>query len=352
LGPYLPYDFDPSVTNYNDTGIETIFYGIYQYSYNIVITNCQFLYGWNPITLSGLISNVLVRDCDFNMWGGPNTNFGNVGIFGGALNMVVISNTFNGNTNLMPSTNGYASTSNLDWIAPAGLVWLQQGGNLFVARNSISNYSQEAVQVNAGPNAVVGNTFGTLCSDNAACALTATGSASPGVTGNSPANYATTFVGNSITGGRHGERGIVCTLPFTLNFSGNSLDLYPPFDLTGDYPGAAVLVQTCQSACVCGNTLVAGGHGFCFAGTNSSALILNNNFGGAKYRGMGNLNGNDQLNTVQIFGNILGQGATFHAQIPYNNSFGWFLNNNTYLDAFGIKVPPFLDPMSSAVHSN
>ena len=51
-----------------------------------------------------------------------------------------------------------------------------------------------------------------------------------------------------------------------------------------------------------------------------------------------------------LAGNTLWQGVTFNVQIPYANSFGWFLGNNTYLDASSNSVPPFLDPASSAVH--
>ena len=110
-------------------------------------------------------------------------------------------------------------------------------------------------------------------------------------------------------------------------------------------------VQYCQKANVCGNTLFSGGYGFGFALTNGSALILNNNFSGATYRGIGYGSAGDSLNAAQIFGNILGEGVSFHVQIPYTNSFGWFLGtNNTYLNAFSNSVPPFLDPASSAVH--
>jgi hypothetical protein len=77
---------------------------------------------------------------------------------------------------------------------------------------------------------------------------------------------------------------------------------------------------------------------------------LNNNFSGATYRGIGYLSASDYVNSAQIFGNILGQGSTFHVELPSANSFGWFLGQNEYLDAANKSVPPFLDPISSAVH--
>jgi hypothetical protein len=125
---------------------------------------------------------------------------------------------------------------------------------------------------------------------------------------------------------------------------------FTPFDDNGDAPGAAAAMKDCLSASVCGNTLVAGGQGFVFQGPNRSALILNNNFSNATYRGIGYFTGNDFLNTAQIFGNTLNEGVTFHVQLSYTNSFGWFLGPNIYLDTNSNSVAPFCDPLSSSVH--
>ena len=38
--------------------------------------------------------------------------------------------------------------------------------------------------------------------------------------------------------------------------------------------------------------------------------------------------------------------------LPFANSFGWFLDQNVYLNASSNSVPPFLDPISSGVHAN
>jgi hypothetical protein len=138
--------------------------------------------------------------------------------------------------------------------------------------------------------------------------------------------------------------------PASLDFSGNYLNLYPPFDESGDAPGAAVWVQSCSTANVCGNTLGSGGHGFLYDINCGSALILANNFSNATYRGIGYLVNNASLQTASVFNNIIGQGVSFHAQLQYSNSFGWFLNQNTYLDAAGNSVPAFCDPASSAAH--
>jgi hypothetical protein len=77
---------------------------------------------------------------------------------------------------------------------------------------------------------------------------------------------------------------------------------------------------------------------------------LNNNFGAAAYRGIGYQFTGESINTAQIFGNILGQGVSFHVQLTYSNSFGWFLGGNTNVDTNSNIVPLFTDPASTAAH--
>jgi hypothetical protein len=242
-------------------------------------------------------------------------------------------------------------------IAPDGFVWAQEGGNYFVARNLIMGYAREGVQVNAGPNAVVGNTYSNMISSPEACAL-AVYLAWPGVLTNGDANYqadfSTCFVGNSVYGGRHGlvndESGNAApTNGYSFNCSGNAFTLYPPYDGTFDGVANAVDEQYCLSASVCGNTLYAGGRGFTFFNTNGTALILNNNFSGATFGGIGGGAGNS-LTSAQIYGNILSEGVTFHVELDYSNSFAWFLDHNTYLSPSSTSIPPFFDPISSAAH--
>jgi hypothetical protein len=344
-------------------GTIAVLYGIApnRCSYNILISNCIFLHGVKSLVVNYPgVSNLMVQACEFIPWdinsfflnatNNTPTNTSNTvpwqnedcGMFGGVVNAVIVDNTYIGNSALIGSP-----ANNLSTVAPDGFIYLQQGGNIFVAGNTISNYFLEGVQLSSGPNSIVGNTFGTLASDESCCALDVS-DAWPGVTG-SLHDYATCFIGNSIYGGRQGAEGTP-NRPYTLNVSGNSLELYPAFDQAGDYPGAAVGVYNCLAANVCGNTLTSGGHGFVFEGGCSNALILNNNFAGATYRGIGYGLGGGYLNTAQVFGNILGQGVGFHVQLPFSNSFGWFLGKNTYVNATNESVPPFMDPASSAVH--
>jgi hypothetical protein len=322
--------------------------------------------------MDGNISNCLITHCDFNIWGGeniytgatnayptntPNTTpwNGSVGIFcSGCRNVNILENTYNGNTNLVPSTNnsfGYVNTNGFQHVAPDGFAWLESGGNYFVARNSISNYELEGIAVDAGPNSVVGNTYYTLVSDGACCALNSICNSTAGLTGFDPINNVTCFIGNSVHGGRNGEspQGENSNPSYSLNFSGNYLSLYPPLPQEGS-PSAAVYVRTCASVNVFGNTLAYGGQGIMFDTGCNNAVIMNNNFANATYRGIGLAVGGGTLQQAAIFNNIIGPGSTFHVQLPFANSFGWFLNQNEYLDASGNNVPPFLDPISSAVH--
>jgi hypothetical protein len=325
-------------------------------SYNVLITNCEFLEGYDQVTIwNTYVSNVMFRACDF-LWI-SNVMYGNVGVMVAGLvsNCVVMENTFNGNTDLAPTNFAYVSTNPYYGspvaFAGVGIAWLQIGGNFFVARNTILNNYFEGVQVDMGPNAVVGNTYSSMINNTASCALCASVCAGA----NNVLQYSTCFVGNSVYGGRYGERGYnglgqSSSTLYILNFSGNSLDLYPAYDISGDYPGAAVAVAGSQAANVCGNSMTNGGHGFRYQDTNISALILDNNFAGAGYRGTGYVSIGDFVTTAQIFSNILGQGVSFHAQLPYSSSFGWFMSSNIYVTNISTVVPLFTDPASSSIH--
>jgi hypothetical protein len=158
------------------------------------------------------------------------------------------------------------------------------------------------------------------------------------------------FIGNSVYDGRHGVESWQGAYAYSFNCSGNSLKLFSAFDATNDWPGFAAEAAGCLTANVVGNTLIAGGYGFAFSGPNTNALILNNQFGTASYRAVGCFYTGDSLSTAQIFGNTLGEGVSFHVQLHYADSFGWFLGNNTNVNTNSIVVPLFTDPASAAVH--
>jgi hypothetical protein len=338
-----------------------------QLSYNLCFSNCAFLQGIKSIVpVYPNVSNLMVQSCLFVPWdigctfnGMTNTGaYGTTneetlrttnwqgedcGIFGGVINAVIVDNNYIGSTALTTlSTNTYC--------APDGFIFLQQGGNIFVSGNTISNYELEGIQFLGGPNSVAGNKYDSLVDLGGALALCIS-SEEVAVT-NASQSYSTCFVGNSIYGGQQGARGTRNSHgPIGLNFSGNSLYLYPAYNATNDYLGAAVGVLGCQSANICGNTVTNGSYGCLFNSGCSNALILNNDFGSVTYQGIGFAAQNsDFLDTAQIYGNILGKGVSFHAQLTWSNSFGWFLGQNTYVSASSNSVPLFLDPASSAVH--
>jgi hypothetical protein len=157
--------FLPANSDFN-TGSLLVSQGININSRNInmFITNCVFRnpgnFGLNLATDS---RNVFVRQCDFFAHDGSNgvagVNMAGPAIFArSGVNLVVVENTFNGNPSMTNVNTEYSA------LAEDGLVWFQDGGNWFVARNAIRNYIVEAVQLNAGPGAAVGNMFDTKIS--------------------------------------------------------------------------------------------------------------------------------------------------------------------------------------------
>jgi hypothetical protein len=360
-------------TYYNESQV-FITGSIFQLSYNILITNCQFLYGPISIALQGSVSNMLVSHCDFIASGGTNTftgatNYsptnnvntvgfeGSVGIFGSGspqYNINILENTYNGNANLVPSTNtpfGYVTANNTQHVAADGMVYIQGGGNFFIARNSISNYQLEGIQLGAGPSSVVGNTYDTVVSDSSCCALAVYGSGWLAATGSNSINYSTCFVGNQVYGGRNGlsPQGAT-TSPYFVNVSGNELSLFPPFSDGNDFPGAVVDLMSCSEANIFGNTLDYGGHGVVFDVGCTNAVIMNNNFAGAAYRSIGLAPARGSIQRANVLNNVLGEGSSFHAQLGDGDNFGWFFYQNICLNAASNSVPLFCDPISSAAH--
>jgi hypothetical protein len=209
------------------------------------------------------------------------------------------------------------------------------------------------VQLAAGPNSIVGNIEQTMVSDGATTGFCVSG-AWEGATGFSSPNYSSCFIGNAVHGGRSGIEGLYDPYPYTYNCSGNTFFLYSGFDVQSpngiDAPSFAAQAIHSLSVSVCGNTLLAGGYGVLYTSDNDKAIILNNDFRAASYRGIGFGFMSDTLDNAQIFGNKLREGVSFHVQVGMTNGFGWFLGNNTYMDMNSNTVPVFLDPISAPVH--
>jgi hypothetical protein len=140
---------------------------------------------------------------------------------------------------------------------------------------------------------------------------------------------------------------------FTLNFSGNYLDLFlevaNPYTNGGD--GAMVYVTDCQPLNVCGNTLVQGEHGISFAGESSNSVILANNFIGVEHSSIIDLgSGSTTVEDAQVINNILSYGDSYHLKVPFSEGPNWFLYNNQYINSASNAVLPFLDAASLPAH--
>ena len=226
------------------------------------------------------------------------------------------------------------------------------------------NHGVEAVLLYAGPNAVTGNTFSNAIVSLDTCALRNTESDVAGADGTTSGNFLTTFVGNWVCGEYSGVTSVADdstyanSKPNLLNFSGNYISF--PGANTNSYPGTsgaptfAAFVESCTTVNMCGNALASGGYGLFFTDGCTNALVLNNDFGGASFGGIGCGMANDipAMASGQIVSNNLIAGVTFHVQLPpqLTNSFNWLLYNNNYIDSASNSVLPFLDPASSSVH--
>ena len=113
--------------------------------------------------------------------------------------------------------------------------------------------------------------------------------------------------------------------------------------------GAAVMIGSCPAASVCGNTMSEGYCGLVFTLQSTNVLVLNNDFGSAQFVGMGYPVIPAGLARAQVYGNRIGQGLTFHAQMNYPDTFGWFFKQNQFLNGTNV-VPPFFDPAGNSAH--
>ena len=353
-------------------GVLCAFYG----GDNILVTNCVFSNADRILDMSGvfncvilgctqiasnLYSDTLTTTNPTNANTVPGSFIGNdVGIFArGAYNLIVADNYFNGNTAI---TNAWVLSNR---VAPDGFLWGQNAGNVFVAGNVMVNHDYEAVQLNAGPNAVTGNTFNNAIIYEYTCALNNHESSGyNGADGGTNGNYLSTFVGNWVCGEFDAVVSGVDSgtysgiLPNRLNFSGNFLS-YPSantfaYPSIRGVPGVGAYLETCSAANICGNALASGGYGVFYTDGCTNALVLNNDFSGAFFGGIGGgvENSNPTMATPLVNSNKLAAGISFHVQLPpqLSSSAGWFLYGNQFLNTASNAVLLFVDPVSSGVH--
>ena len=203
----------------------------------------------------------------------------------------------------------------------------------FIARNSITNYAFEAINLNAGPVAVVQNTFKDYVHNFSTCAMGCAASQTS-LTGESP-DDAFAFVGNTVDGGRHG---FDCShspysgqRTYRLNASGNTFSLQDPFNVSEDFPGATVTLAMCERTIICGNTLTAGGRGVWIDGPNvTNAIILKNDFARADFSGITDRSLGTSLLSAAVVKNVIGEGVGYHLKLLYADATHWFMLSNQF----------------------
>jgi|GEM_PF-759283 len=352
-------------------------------SVNLLFTNCLF----KNSSFQGLwsdrscISNVVVRNCDFVFRDGTNgafpfprsitntnisttqTNlFAGVGFFVRvcdsfvAQNVLILDCTYNGNPALTA-----LSPINTNFDASDGIFFSQGAANCFVSRCAITNYSLEGIQFGQGPAAAVANDYHTFVSLFGTVSLMAHGA---WLTITSATNVDSTFyfVGNRVVGGRFGyaehpqPNSVVPNGYSRPIFSGNYLELTPPYDLNipnHDELGGAFDAGRIEHANIAGNKLVAGGHGARWQTDASSGLVLKNDFAAASFRALAYAGTNTTAGPAfrfTIFRNTLGQGTQFHLKGPIADPGIFFSSENTFKDG-ALTVNPFIDPAFAPVHT-
>ncbi len=345
------------------------------FNHTLVFTNCLFRNAANDsLWFRSWTSNILIRGCTFLFRDGTNgtypsprstttvslttsnTPLGGVGVFsdaGQVRNIVVLDNVYNGNPG-MTSVN-----TNELYDAGDGIVYLQGGGNWFVARNRVTNYGLEGAQMNSGPASGAGNIFDTQVTGASTTAYVMAWTGwwgAMGVLGRNP-DHSFSMVGNSIRGGRYGNLGHnhynTSVTPQRVHFTGNTVELFPAINafVDHDYPSAASREYWAEFLNVSGNTLVAGGHGVVWVNNGTNALILKNDFGAASYRALSFTSTNTGVLNITAARNILNQGSASHVRPRVEDAPGWFLLRNTYrMNGSTNSINPFIEPSGSPVH--
>lgn len=338
---------------------------------NLLIEDCRFRNADRALFFpdQGPAANCLIRSNEFICWDGtngsytggvnspasPNTTNGpwtSASICGQQgspnKNVCIVDNIYNGNPSLtnLTTDNGYNG--------PDGLVWIQGGGNWFVARNCITNYRLEAVQFNAGPAGVVQNTFQTVIQHGSSCALNGFASQT-NITGQS-ADYFFSFVGNCVAGGRfgwigtHGDGFLSSLRPYRVNACGNRIAVEKPLDSGGDWPGGVATLFHADGVNISGNTLLSGGLGLGLQYRCTNVVVLKNDFAAVQFAGIDDHASAGTLNSVVLVRNTIGQGVNYHLKLPFADSFGHFLLQNRFVNSATNTVTPFLDAAAAPVH--
>lgn len=305
--------------------------GTISYSKNIVVSNCLFS---NPSSIGiwlGYAKDVLITNCSFIYFNNISANMaktlkGWCGILSQSLpveDVSILNCSFNGN----------ASSTNSSDYATDGMVWLSHGGKWIVENSTINNYGFEAIQFNAGPYTVVGNTFNTA-NRLSTCALnTYSDSTNLSLVTSNSCYSVYCFVNNSVTGGYAGVLGPTPSViyygrsPYNLVMSANIYNMPASImsvnnGTTNWNPTACMQMSYINFATATGNTVANAGFAVAYNNydtnpsfsTNFTIKVLCNDFANVKCASFLLQDGPNRMRQAEFTANKLG-GTDFAAHL-------------------------------------
>jgi hypothetical protein len=331
-----------------------------KYTKNLIVTNCFF---YNPSGIGiwlGYAKDVLITNCAFSYFNGISSNLASTlrgwcGVLSqsqSVQDVAILHCSFNGNGRL---------TNSADY-ATDGMVWLQTGGKWIVDDCNIANYGLEAVQFNAGPNTVVGNTFSTT-NRPSSCALNLfiNDNYQALMTGNSIYSVSC-FVNNTVANGGAGVTGPVPGAvfghsPYNLVTAANRFDLPGPIVTVDDgvyHPTVCVQMAYANSATVSGNKVIASGFGVAYNNYDDPAIacfpfslqVLCNDFSKIDYSSFFLQDNPGKMRQARFTANRLGgriyEGHLYLAMpITSNPPTIWLQGNQFWWNGYGPLVTSF-----------
>ncbi len=318
----------------------------------ILVTSCRFQ---NPTTMawrmnggSQWVSQLAFRNNEFldrvtpegmltnssAIFGGITTNHPVwtsahiMGALASCHNVLVISNSFNGNVGIGsgPDPTPYNGGD--------GLLWLQSDGNWYAADNVVTNYYLEGIQLNGGPAAVVRNRFVTSFANGSTTALNTVGQYQ-GPSGALRPDMVYSVLANTFFQGRHVNLGQLSTLAYVntgyrLNLAGNRASSYPMPALDTNLPAVFCGTHTNLFLNVSGNAVTNVGSALSIAYCGGVAYVLGNDFGGTQFRGILDDGYSALWQSAVLSGNIINRGDSDHLRTRLGTAPKWFLRANTY----------------------
>jgi len=203
--------------------------------------------------------------------------------------------------------------------------------------------------------AVVQNTFFTFDDVSSGCALN--NSVYPSLMGptGQPQDRSFAFVGNQVTGGRHGVLGAAWNYyaeasVADLLISGNRFALYPQPPVGADGPGAAATLWGADHLDLAGNTVAQADSLLAVDQACTNMLVLKNDSAAASIRSIDDRGTGGGLLSSQILKNRLGCGVSVHLRAPLKDGAHHFLRQNACVSTNGATTSLFAEPLALPIH--